>query len=580
MKTKIKSLILIGLLLSISLLACEPLGVPPDWVELGITNTQFDSTPPPFEVTPSPSQSSSVGTQTATLPNVQPEPEERMASLWVDPDLPVEISDKLQIPDSFVLEKDPAKADFLLGFDLEIELSHWFYALVAPFMTLDDSLYLADFKSFWAGSLDFPVHSLAMDVKTLSAMKHLFGEPKASISVIKTDEISEVFKESERVWAVVPFHLLEPVWKVIEMDGQSPIRKDFVPEAYALKSTIGLRRAFESGTDSPYLVSALEEMEQNLSAVLPKSNRDETKLATVVMTGVTALVRATASEMEVKGILFPAEDVGPLMREADITHVSNEVPFYDQCPFPTWVQAGVKFCSSPRYLDLLLEIGTDVIDLTGDHFNDYGQEAMLQTLDLYNKNDLPYFGGGRDIEDAITPLKLEVNGNKIAFLGCNAKGPGFATASATYPGAYYCNMNDMVERVEKLVQEGYMPIVTFQHYEYYHWGIAPELARDFRAVAEAGAVIVSGSQAHQPHAFEFYEGQFLHYGLGNLFFDQLQLTEDTTKAFIDRYVFYDGKLMSIELFTLRFFDWSKPSLVEGEMREEMLRRLFEFSLWE
>ena len=52
MKTKIKSLILIGLLLSISLLACEPLGVPPDWIELGITNTQYDSTPPPIEVTP------------------------------------------------------------------------------------------------------------------------------------------------------------------------------------------------------------------------------------------------------------------------------------------------------------------------------------------------------------------------------------------------------------------------------------------------------------------------------------------------------------------------------------------------
>lgn len=580
MKTKLKNIILIGLLFSISLLACEPLGVPPDWVELGITNTQFDTTPPPFEVTPSPSQSASVATQTATLPNIQPEPEERMASLWIDPDLPVEISDNLQILDTFVLEADQAKADFLLGYDAETELSYWFYALVAPFMTLDDSFSLADFKSFWAGSLEFPFQSLVMDAKTLTAMKQLFGEPKASISVINTDEISEVFKESEHVWAVVPFHLLEPVWKVIEIDGQSPIRKDFVAEEYALQSRIGLKSTFDNGTNNPHFVSALEEIEQSLSAVLPKSNRDEAKLATVVMTGVTALVRATASEMEVKGILFPAEDVGPLMREADITHVSNEVPFYDQCPFPTWVQAGVKFCSNPSYLDLLLEIGTDVIDLTGDHFNDYGQEAMLQTLNLYDKNDLPYFGGGRDIEDAITPLKMEVNGNKIAFLGCNAKGPGFATASPTYPGAYYCNMNDMVERVESLVQEGYLPIVTFQHYEYYHWGIAPELARDFRAVAEAGAVIVSGSQAHQPHAFEFYEGHFLHYGLGNLFFDQLQLTEDTTKAFIDRYVFYDGKLMSIELFTLRFFDWSKPTLVEGGMREEMLRRLFEFSLWE
>jgi poly-gamma-glutamate capsule biosynthesis protein CapA/YwtB (metallophosphatase superfamily) len=33
-------------------------------------------------------------------------------------------------------------------------------------------------------------------------------------------------------------------------------------------------------------------------------------------------------------------------------------------------------------------------------------------------------------------------------------------------------------------------------------------------------VIVSGSQAHQPHGFEFYNGSLIHYGLGNLFFDQ------------------------------------------------------------
>ena len=73
-------------------------------------------------------------------------------------------------------------------------------------------------------------------------------------------------------------------------------------------------------------------------------------------------------------------------------------------------------------------------------------------------------------------------------------------------------------------------------------------------MAEAGAVIVTGSQAHQPHAFEFERGSFLHYGLGNLFFDQTNQGEPPRTAFIDRHVFYDGRHISTELLTIYFVD--------------------------
>jgi len=83
-----------------------------------------------------------------------------------------------------------------------------------------------------------------------------------------------------------------------------------------------------------------------------------------------------------------------------------------------------------------------------------------------------------------------------------------------------------------------------------------------------------------PNHNEFYDGAFIHYGLGNLFFDQLNIYSDTDKAFIDRFVFYDGKLISVELITTKFFDWSKPVIVYGEDREEMLQMLFKVSDWD
>lgn len=227
-----------------------------------------------------------------------------------------------------------------------------------------------------------------------------------------------------------------------------------------------------------------------------------------------------------------------------------------------------------------MDIGTDVVDLTGDHFADFGAEAMHETLDMYDEHKIPYFGGGRDINDATQPVKFEVNGNKIAFLGCNGKEPGYARVSETNPGAYLCNMDDMVSQVQELVAEGYLPIFTFQHVEYYHWGAEPYLMKDFRRIAEAGAVVVSGSQGHQPHAYEYYDGAWVHYGLGNLFFDQYGTYDDTDKAFLDRIVFYDGKMIGVELLTVQFFDWAKPTWTNAEQREFMLKKLFEVSDWD
>ena len=76
--------------------------------------------------------------------------------------------------------------------------------------------------------------------------------------------------------------------------------------------------------------------------------------------------------MNVKGIMYPGRDIHDWLVQADITHVSNEVPFFDQCPTPDPTQTKLVFCSDPRYIELLQYIGADVVELTGNHYADYG----------------------------------------------------------------------------------------------------------------------------------------------------------------------------------------------------------------
>jgi poly-gamma-glutamate synthesis protein (capsule biosynthesis protein) len=300
----------------------------------------------------------------------------------------------------------------------------------------------------------------------------------------------------------------------------------------------------------------------------------------VAMTGVTALVRATAYEMEKHGITYADQDIREELLSADITHISNEVPFAEDCPYPNPVQEEIRFCSRDAYIQLLEDVGTDVVELTGDHFQDWGTDAIFHTLDMYRQRGWLTYGGGANLAEGRKALLIENHGNRIAFIGCNAKGGSFAQADETHPGAAVCDMDWMAGEISRLKQEGYLVIATFQHREYYTYLAQPDQQQDFRQMAEAGAVVVSGSQAHQPQGMEFVNGSFIHYGLGNLFFDQYGLCEACRQGLIDKHVFYDGRYISTELLPIEFVDYARARPMTPEEAKDLLQTLFLASGWQ
>ena len=537
----------------IILSACDPLAKP-----VQPSATLAEPEPPTETLQPTPVP------PTAT-------PTEESLKIGYGPEIPEELIQSAL--SSMVVRDEMEASSLIISFIEGDKLSEWIFALVAPFATVPDSIDAQEWLHFWqTGEPRSELKELVVDLTAFHAFLVKYGMPASSIKSLPPTEIFDYCRENN-AWAIIPFERITPEWKVIAIDGQSPIHKYFDPSIYPLKADINLSKnpAFEIDPET------YQHVLSQLQAVMPKTNRDPEKLTTVILTGVTALARATAKEMEIYGVLSPAQSIKDVMKEADLAHVSNEVPFAPDCPEPQWVQDRLEFCSDDSYIDLLKEIGTDVVELTGDHFRDWGPEAMLHTLDMYDAEGWSYYGGGRNIAEARAPLRLEHNGNKIAFIGCNAKAPGYATASETNPGAFHCDMDYMVGAIEGLVQEGYLVIATFQHDEVYQWQPAPNMIEDFRQLAEAGAVIVSGSQAHQPHIYEFWGDTFVHYGLGNLFFDQLGWYDDSDKAFIDRHIFYDGKYLGVELLTIQFFNWSTPTWMTPDARTQLLARLFEQS---
>jgi hypothetical protein len=514
---------------------------------------------------PSPVSSTPQPLPTVSLPGESPAPQGNLAPVWIDPALPPAFRTALALPAGYIPSGSAQGAALRLEVGEAAPVSRWVYALVAPFPTVANGVSAQDVKSAWAGAAaDKP--PLLLDESTLALFSVMWGAPApGAVEVLPAGDLLESAWSRGRSWALIPFEALEPRWKVLEVDGASPLHKDFDPGAYPLGVPISLSGQVP-GSRAP-------------ETWIPVTNRDPSRLTIVAMTGVTALVRATAFTMEQRGVKYPGKDVRDWLRDADITHISNEVPFARDCPYPNPVQPGMRFCSDPRYIELLEDVGADVIELTGDHFQDWGNQAMLFTLELYRERGWGYYGGGADLQDGRKPLLVEHNGNKLAFIGCNGKGGSFAQAGTHHPGAVDCAGDWMPTEITRLKQEDYLPIATFQHFEYYTYRAQPDQERDFRQAARAGAVIVSGSQAHQPQAFEFVGDALVHYGLGNLFFDQYDVSEACRQAFIDRHVFYNGRYISTELLPILFVDYARPRPMTPDEAGDLLRTVFKASGW-
>ncbi len=574
-------MILGGLLLS----ACSPsAGVFPVPTLFGVENSPTPPPPTPTPFQPLPPTQASQAVALAPTPVVVPTPAASpvsassieptappsTAALWIGPGVPDALRAAAEgwgLP--LVDDPDAATLRLEVAQPGEEALSEWVYALVAPFPTVTDGVTGEDLRRAWAGEATGPFagRPLLMDGVTRAALSAMWGEPGAGVvRVVEGGRLVDEAGGEMPSWGIVPFEALEPRWKVLLVDGGSPIRKGFDPSVYPLVVPFTLRGPGLSGFRP---------------VGLPVTNRDPEKLTTVVLTGVTALVRATAARMEQLGVLYPARDIAPWLQEADILHISNEIPFFDQCPPPNPNQDNLVFCSDPKYIELLEYIGTDVVELTGNHFQDYGSQATLETLAMYDGRQWPYYGGGADLEDSRQPAILDHNGNRLAFIGCNSVGPEYAWATPTRPGAAPCgDYQWMKDEVARLRAEGYLVIATFQYTEYYQSKVSPEHEEDFRAIAEAGATIVSGSQAHFPQALEIYHGAFIHYGLGNLFFDQMDIPEwGTRREFLDRHIFYDGRYLGTELLTAMLEDYARPRPMTPEERESLLTTIFAVSDW-
>ena len=303
-----------------------------------------------------------------------------------------------------------------------------------------------------------------------------------------------------------------------------------------------------------------KQIEDQIRELLPAFPTKDSVL-TINQTGVTALARGIQTKLNQVGDgAYFAENIKDFLSSSDLTHISNEVSFADDC---TTESSSTILCADNRVFDSIKAIGTDIIELTGNHNVDVGKDAALDTLKLYHDNHLLTFGGGKDAEDAKQPLELDQKNTKITWLGYNLSTTkaGAGGATDTLPGANLYDEETAQEQIQAAKERGDFVIVDVQYFECYCYPEAgfveyetcdypispgesdwPEQEAFFKHLIDLGADLVVGTQAHQPQTFELYSGKPIYYGLGNLFFDQTYWP-GTERSLILTHYFWNGKLL-------------------------------------
>ncbi|HPG51231.1 MAG TPA: CapA family protein [Spirochaetota bacterium] len=299
---------------------------------------------------------------------------------------------------------------------------------------------------------------------------------------------------------------------------------------------------------------------------------DPGRHVTVVQTGVTAMTRAFIPAVDRSGdVLSPVRYTRKITSRADIAVTSNEVSFLEPCTWP--LKDRMLFCSPLRFFHILTESGFDVIELTGNHNNDFGSACNAASIDLIEKNGMTYFGGGKNTGDAERVRYVKVRNTTVAFVGFNEQGPEPAFASGTRPGAARLTRGGFERLIKEAAAHADVVIVTVQwanENDPVPWDIQK---RYFHRAAELGADIMVSSSAHRAMGLEFYRGRFISYGLGNFLFDQMQ-SLNHRRGLIARYHLYRGRHVSTELIPYMIHDWSQPRLLHGADAAGLMREVF------
>lgn len=251
----------------------------------------------------------------------------------------------------------------------------------------------------------------------------------------------------------------------------------------------------------------------------------------------------------------------PTLEAADIRFAQVERVYSERGSLQ--LQSGDSHSRLPPHMaSIFSDCGFDVVSVASNHAMDWGDEALLDTIDLFRKKGIKAIGAGRNLAEAREPAIVDRKGTRVAFLAyCSVLREGYA-AGPNKVGVAPLRVHTYYEPSE--YQAGMPPrIVTIPYEEdmanvledvaaakkaadavvvILHWGlhfiprtIAGYQPKVAEAVFKAGADLIVGHHAHVPKSIGMFGGKACFFSVSNFMMSAPAFGAEKAKAFEKRY---------------------------------------------
>jgi Bacterial capsule synthesis protein PGA_cap len=270
-----------------------------------------------------------------------------------------------------------------------------------------------------------------------------------------------------------------------------------------------------------------------------------------------------------------------LLRSGDVTIAEIECPFVNDFT----VNNGTIFSLDPATIPLIRDTyGADVVLFAANHPFDQGVEGFIESLEHFEENGLPYAGAGRNLEEALTPATVEVNGLTFAFVGHNEI-PGPIPAGPDQPGVLWLtddyHVTESVRRARE-VADVVLCVPQWWGGEEYHYDWRPSQREQQDAYFAAGCDHVLGQGTHFAGPIDLDmdadgKARLTIMSSGNFLFGQ-GWSQDTQEGVVFELTFRDTDLVQARMHPYVTMDQAQTNLTDPEGDGHyVLERVFQYS---
>jgi poly-gamma-glutamate capsule biosynthesis protein CapA/YwtB (metallophosphatase superfamily)/outer membrane protein assembly factor BamB len=226
--------------------------------------------------------------------------------------------------------------------------------------------------------------------------------------------------------------------------------------------------------------------------------------------------RSMEAQLARFGPAYPWQGLQPLLREADLAVANLE------CVLTTQgepLDKSYLIRAHPRWGEILVEGGFDLVTLANNHGLDYGNEGLAETLDTLDALGVAHVGAGRSREEAHAPALFDLNGVRIAVLGYAAARWNGSVDVPTTDRLAWAEPAAVEADVRAVRDQSDLVVVLLHAGTEYAAEPSSDQVRVAHAAIDAGADLVVGHHPHVTQTVERYGRGLIVYSLGNTLFD-------------------------------------------------------------